>query len=94
MPNIDFNGAQKIIFDGAYTGLNKNFILLSIHTGPNSIVYALLPEDAKNLAKVLMNTCALYERQYGPIPDSTKPVPSPIDLSKGFPSDHGDQLPD
>lgn len=84
---FNFNTAIKLLFDGSLFGVNRHFITMAIRTGQNASVYAIVPEDLKNLYDVLGKTIKLYEDQYGPIPDSMKPQPSPIDLSKPFKDD-------
>lgn len=80
--NFDFNKATKTLFDGSLFGLGKYFITMAIFAGPTVSCVAIVPEDAKRLRDVLSKTIEQYEMQYGEIPDSNQPVPSPVDLSK------------
>lgn len=79
---IDFNKVPKLVFDASQFGVNKHFIVMMISTGMQAQVFALVPEDAKNLRNAMNKTLDLYEQTYGKIPDSNASIPSPIDLSK------------
>lgn len=80
MNSFDFNKATTLLFSRCFFGVNKHYFTMAILAGMHSQCFALVPEDAKNLSNVLLKTIELYEQQHGPIPDSNKPTPSPIQL--------------
>lgn len=81
MPNPpDFSKLEKVICDGTFLGVNKQFVTLAMYTGDKVSTFAMVPEDAKNLATVLIKTIETYEEKFGTIYVNTGPVPSPIQL--------------
>lgn len=78
---LNFDAVPKILFDGSVVGVGRHFLPLAMRTGPQVQVYAIVPEDMKNLHAIIGNALKLYEDMYGPIPDSKAPIPSPINLS-------------
>lgn len=83
IPNINFDEFPKTLYDGCVTGFSKHWITFAIFSGKTvPAVFALLPEDAVNMLKVMGSTLEKYVAVHGPIPDSSKPIPSPVDLSK------------
>ncbi len=91
--NFDFSKAPKQVLDACQFGVSEHFIPMALFTGPQVFTFAMVPEDARNLRDVLNKSLELYERMYGRIPDSTKSVPSPIDLSRPFSPNPPDMRP-
>ncbi|MDO8576603.1 MAG: hypothetical protein Q7R90_04810 [bacterium] len=89
MDNFDFGSVPKIICEGTAMGMNKNFISIAIKAGQGVTAFSMIPEDAKKIAAGLAKTLELYEVSYGSIPDSNRPVPSPVDLSDSGSKDEG-----
>ena len=83
MDNFDFRTVPKLICEGTAMGINKHFFSFAIKTGPGINSFAMVPEDAKSFLEGLKKTVELYEVQFGPIPDTNKSIPSPIDMSGG-----------
>lgn len=82
MPNFNFNTAAKQICDGFIMGVSKHFISIALQIGQNVVAISLPPEGARDFAEAMKKTIEEYERQFGKMPETNKPVPSPIDLSK------------
>jgi len=81
MPNFDFASVPKIVCEGTATGINRAFITMVFKSGPSVTAFSFSPEDAKNFAGAMAQTISLYEKQFGEIVDTNKPVPTPLDLS-------------
>lgn len=77
---INLNDIPKLLFEGSMFGLSRYFFTLAIKTGAQMQAFALMPEDAKELHKVLGNTINIYEKQYGPIPELNGAIESPMHL--------------
>jgi len=85
---FDLNQVPKQLCENVLVGFNGESFLMGMAVGTNLTPYALTPEHAKRLAKLLTEKVETFESQYRPIDENPK-IPSPMQISDlgGTPSE-------
>jgi hypothetical protein len=76
--NIDLNQIAKQFCERVIVGSSDQFFVLIPIVGTNATAYALTPEHAKNLVKVLSEHITKFEANVREIKDINAAIPSPI----------------
>lgn len=71
---MDVNKPEKILLDEITTGYNPNLFMLMIRSGEVLRIYCLDPAGAKSYAESLNKAVTDYEKQFGAIDNSQRPV--------------------
>lgn len=79
-PPLDLNQIPKQLCENVLIGYNGEAFTIGMAVGNNLAPYALTPEHAKRLAKLLAEKVALFEKQIRPI-DEVQKIPSPMQVS-------------
>ena len=77
---LDLNQVPKQLCENVLVGFNGESFLMGMAVGTNLTPYALTPEHAKRLAKLLTEKVATFESQYRKIDENPK-IPSPMQIS-------------
>ncbi|MBU6321652.1 MAG: hypothetical protein KGI78_00615 [Patescibacteria group bacterium] len=77
---LDLNQIPKQLCENVLVGANGESFMLGMIVGNNLSPFALTPEHAKRLAKLLAEKVAIFEREYRPIDEEQK-IPSPMQIS-------------
>ena len=77
---LDLNHVPKQLCENVLIGFNGESFMVGMAVGNNLAPYALTPEHAKRLAKLLNEKIALFEQQYRHI-DETQKIPSPMQIT-------------
>lgn len=77
---IDINQVPKQLSENVMVGANNEMFVIIPVVGTNATAYALTPEHAKRLSKLLAERVSDFEKKVRPITESTG-VPSPIQTS-------------
>ena len=78
--SLDLNQVPKQLCENVLVGFNGESFLMGMAVGTNLTPYALTPEHAKRLAKLLTEKVETFEKQYRPIDENPK-IPSPMQIS-------------
>ena len=77
---LDLAQVPKQLCENVLVGYSGESFLVGMVVGNNLAPYALTPEHAKRLAKLLAEKVALFEKQYRLIDEEPK-IPSPMQVS-------------
>lgn len=77
---LDINQVPKQLCENVLIGFNGESFMMGMVVGNNLAPYALTPEHAKRLAKLLADKVATFEKQYRPIDEEQK-IPSPMQIT-------------
>ncbi len=77
---IDLNQVPKQLCENVVLGFNGESFLMGMVVGTNLTPYALTPEHAKRLAKLLTEKVETFEAQHRPIDENPK-IPSPMQIT-------------
>ena len=77
---LDLNQVPKQLCENVLIGFNGESFLFGMVVGNNLAPYALTPEHAKRLAKLLAEKVETFEKQFRPIDEEQK-IPSPMQIS-------------
>lgn len=77
---LDLNQIPKQLCENVLVGFNGESFMLGMIVGNSLAPFALTPEHAKRLAKLLATKVADFEKQYRPIDEEQK-IPSPMQIS-------------
>ena len=77
---LDLAQVPKQLCENVLIGFNGESFMMGMVVGNNLAPYALTPEHAKRLAKLLAEKVALFEKQFRPIDEEQK-IPSPMQIS-------------
>lgn len=77
---LDLAQVPKQLCENVLIGFNGESFMVGMVVGNNLAPYALTPEHAKRLAKLLAEKIALFEKQYRSIEENPK-IPSPMQIS-------------
>ena len=86
---INLDQVPKQFSERIIVGSTNQFFILMPVVGTNATAYALTPEHAKSLAKILQQHIEKFEKDFRPISDTDSGVPSPIRRSDLPPSSEG-----
>ncbi len=78
---ININQIPKQFSEKMLVGSNNQFFVIVPIVGSNATAYAITPEHAKSLVKMLQEHVAKFEMNVRDIPELNGAVPSPIQTS-------------
>ena len=87
---IDLNQVPKQFCEKMVIGSNNQFFVVVPIVGTNATAFAITPEHAKNLAKVLTEHVVKFEKNVRAIPELHGAIPSPIQ-SSDLPPNNGEE---
>ena len=77
---LDLAQVPKQLCENVLIGFNGESFMMGMVVGNNLAPYALTPEHAKRLAKLLTEKVTTFEEQYRPIDEEPK-IASPMQIS-------------
>jgi hypothetical protein len=77
---LDLNQVPKQLCENVLIGFNGESFMLGMIVGNNISPFALTPEHAKRLAKLLNEKIGLFEKQFRHIDEEQK-IPSPMQIT-------------
>lgn len=77
---LDLSQVPKQLCENVLAGFTGEAFFMGLAVGNHLSAYALTPEHAKRLAKLLTEKVATFEKQYRAIDEEPK-IPSPMQIS-------------
>jgi hypothetical protein len=78
---INMNHLPKKLCDGAIGSYGKEVFAFALTSGTNLDSFASTPQTMKSIATWMSKQIENYEKQYGEIDMSPKPIQSPIQMA-------------